>query len=97
MLENGINIRVVQELMVHANIKTTEIYTHVMEKHIATICSPLDILQKNVLEEKKPTLSSSDQKLSESSSALSRSTMSLSSGSLPKGSSVARNDMIATW
>ena len=52
MLENGVNIRVVQELMGHANIKTTEIYTHVMEKHIATICSPLDILQKNVLEAK---------------------------------------------
>ena len=52
MLENGVNIRVVQELMGHANIKTTEIYTHVMEKHIATVCSPLDILQKNVLEEK---------------------------------------------
>ena len=44
MLENGVNIRVVQELMGHANIKITEIYTHVMEKHIATVCSPLDIL-----------------------------------------------------
>ena len=53
MLENGVNIRAVQELMGHAaNVKTTEIYTHVMEKSIATICSPLDILQKNVLEPK---------------------------------------------
>ena len=52
MLENGVNIRVVQELMGHANVKTTEIYTHVMEKNIASICSPLDILHKNVLEEK---------------------------------------------
>jgi len=52
MFENGVNIRVVQELMGHANVKTTEIYTHVMEKNIATICSPLDILQKNVLEPK---------------------------------------------
>ncbi len=32
--------------MGHANVKTTEIYTHVMEKNIAIICSPLDILQK---------------------------------------------------
>ena len=52
MLENGVNIRVVQELMGHANVKTTEIYTHVMEKNIETICSPLDILEKNVLEPK---------------------------------------------
>ena len=52
MLKNGVNIRVVQELMGHANVKATEIYTYVMEKNIATICSPLDILQKNVLEPK---------------------------------------------
>ena len=32
MLENGINIRVVQELMGYSDVKTTEIYTHVMEK-----------------------------------------------------------------
>ena len=32
MLENGVNIRVVQELMGHADVKTTEIYTHVMGK-----------------------------------------------------------------
>jgi|GEM_PF-3249049 len=28
------NIRIVQELMGHADVKTTEIYTHVMEKDI---------------------------------------------------------------
>jgi site-specific recombinase XerD len=32
MLENGVNIGVVQELMGHANVKTTDIYSHVMEK-----------------------------------------------------------------
>ena len=42
MLEDGINIRVVQELMDHADVKTTEIYTHVMEKDITSIWSPLD-------------------------------------------------------
>ena len=45
MLENGVNIRVVQELMGHANVKTTEIYTHVMEKDISVVISPLDALQ----------------------------------------------------
>jgi len=46
MLENGVNIRVVQELMGHADVKTTEIYTHVMEKDISTVVSPLDSLEK---------------------------------------------------
>jgi integron integrase len=44
MLENGVNIRVVQELMGHADVKTTEIYTHVMEKDISAVISPLDRL-----------------------------------------------------
>jgi len=46
MLENGVNIRVLQELMGHADVKTTEIYTHVMEKDISKIVSPLDAIQK---------------------------------------------------
>ena len=46
MLENGVNIRVLQELMGHADVKTTEIYTHVMEKDISNIVSPLDAIQK---------------------------------------------------
>lgn len=44
LLEEGINIRVVQQLMGHADVKTTEIYTHVMEKNIEAITSPLDLL-----------------------------------------------------
>ena len=45
LLENGTNIRVVQELMGHADVKTTEIYTHVMQKNISAVASPLDILR----------------------------------------------------
>jgi site-specific recombinase XerD len=44
MLENGVNSRVVQELMGHADVKTTEIYTRVMEKDISAALSPLDNL-----------------------------------------------------
>jgi len=44
MLEDGVNIRVVQDLMGHADVKTTEIYTHVMEKDLNAVVSPLDTL-----------------------------------------------------
>jgi site-specific recombinase XerD len=44
LLENGTNIRMVQELMGHKDVKTTEIYTHVMNKDIDAVQSPLDRL-----------------------------------------------------
>jgi integron integrase len=44
MLENGVNIRVLQELLGHADVKTTEIYTHVMARDIRNLQSPLDTL-----------------------------------------------------
>ncbi len=44
LLEKGVNIRVVQELMGHADVKTTEIYTHVMQKNLDEVSSPLDVI-----------------------------------------------------
>lgn len=44
LLENGVNIRMVQELMGHNDVKTTEIYTHVMNKDLNAVKSPLDML-----------------------------------------------------
>ncbi len=44
LLETGTNIRVVQKLMGHADVKTTEIYTHVMSKDMDAVKSPLDTL-----------------------------------------------------
>jgi integron integrase len=44
MLENGVNIRVLQDLLGHADVKTTEIYTHVMARDIRKLQSPLDLL-----------------------------------------------------
>ncbi|MDH5712077.1 MAG: integron integrase [Gammaproteobacteria bacterium] len=42
LLENGENIRVLQVLLGHNDVKTTEIYTHVMQKNHDAVRSPLD-------------------------------------------------------
>ena len=44
LLENGENIRVLQVLLGHKDVKTTEIYTHVMQKNHDNIKSPLDAI-----------------------------------------------------
>ncbi len=45
LLENGVNIRVVQKLMGHKDVKTTEIYTHVLQQNLQAVVSPLDLLE----------------------------------------------------
>ena len=44
VLEAGYDIRQVQSLLGHASLKTTMIYTHIMEKPAIAVCSPLDRL-----------------------------------------------------
>ncbi len=47
LLENGIDLRYIQELLGHKSSKTTEIYTHVSNKDFIRIKNPLDqILQR---------------------------------------------------
>ena len=46
LLENGTDIRVVQQLLGHSSIRTTVRYTHVSNAFLQTIDSPWDALQK---------------------------------------------------
>ncbi|MBU2259423.1 tyrosine-type recombinase/integrase, partial [Patescibacteria group bacterium] len=41
LLENGVDVRYVQELLGHANIRTTQIYTQVTNPCLKRIVSPL--------------------------------------------------------
>lgn len=44
LLERGVNLRYIQTLLGHSSSKTTEIYTHISNKDLSKISSPLDFL-----------------------------------------------------
>jgi len=44
LLENGVDLRYIQELLGHSSSKTTEIYTHVTQASLRNITSPIDLL-----------------------------------------------------
>lgn len=48
LLEGGTDIRYIQELLGHKSPKTTQIYTHVTDKRLANIRSPLDMIDMKI-------------------------------------------------
>jgi site-specific recombinase XerD len=50
LLESGVDIRTVQDLMGHEDIRTTQIYLHVMKKPGLGVRSPLDGLDSGQVE-----------------------------------------------
>ncbi|HHF57809.1 MAG TPA: integrase, partial [candidate division WOR-3 bacterium] len=49
LLESGVDLRCIQEILDHKSSKTTEIYTHVSTKNFSNIRNPLD----NILDKKR--------------------------------------------
>jgi integron integrase len=54
LLENGYDIRTVQELLGHSSVETTMIYTHVMNKGGRGVKSPLDRAEQVIAEYRAP-------------------------------------------
>ena len=44
LLENGVDIRIIQKLLGHSDIKTTQIYLSISNQSIKNVISPLDNL-----------------------------------------------------
>ena len=55
LLESGVDLRYIQEILGHKSSKTTKIYAHVSTKNIGRVKSPLDSLNlnKGVINERK--------------------------------------------
>jgi site-specific recombinase XerD len=45
LLDGGVDLRTIQVLLGHSSAKTTQIYTHVSKKRIASVPSPISAIQ----------------------------------------------------
>ena len=50
LLESGVDLRYIQELLGHSSSKTTEVYTHVSKKSLSNIINPLDAALQHLKE-----------------------------------------------
>lgn len=48
LLENGTDIRLIQELLAHSNLQTTQFYTQISKQQLMKVKSPLDSIQREV-------------------------------------------------
>ena len=49
LLESGVDLKYIQELLGYKNSKTTEIYISVSNKNLKRIKNPLDLFEKEVI------------------------------------------------
>ena len=53
MLENGVGLRHIQELLGHSKPETTMLYTHIARKDLLQITNPLDVAVEHIINAKK--------------------------------------------